>query len=61
MATMDELKERVKQLENELEAVKKGKSYVVRDKINTMSSEVVDSNPYRCVINVDFQRKIYFL
>jgi hypothetical protein len=42
--SVEELKERVAELERELEALK-GSS--PRQKIDTMSSEVLDSNPYR--------------
>ncbi|CAH1789124.1 unnamed protein product [Owenia fusiformis] len=44
MSTIEELKERVRCLEAELEKSKK--SSVARQKISQMSSEVVDSNPY---------------
>jgi hypothetical protein len=45
MATIESLEKRVKELEEELTAVRSGK--VVRERIAQMSSEVVDSNPYR--------------
>ena len=46
---MEELKKRIAELENELrlEKSKNESSSVHREKINEMSSEVVDSNPYR--------------
>ena len=47
--TMKELKKRIAELENELrlEKSKNESSSVHREKIKEMSSEVVDSNPYR--------------
>ena len=50
--TMDEvqaLKDRVCQLESELEEMKK-KNAGGREKISKMSAEVVDSNPYRSAL-----------
>lgn len=46
---MEDLKKRILQLEEELrlERSKNETSSSVRPKINQMSSEVVDSNPYR--------------
>lgn len=46
---MEDLKERIAQLEEELrlEKSKNELSSVARPKIGQMSSEVVDSNPYR--------------
>lgn len=43
---IEELKAKIKELEIALEMEKKRKG-PVREKINEMSSEVVDSNPYR--------------
>ena len=43
---MEELKARIAELESQLEA-ERNKSKVKREKITQMSSEVVDSNPYR--------------
>ena len=55
MATMEELKLRVRELENELIKCKQKQCAVEdapspephRPKIDKMSAEVVDSNPYR--------------
>ena len=47
MATINELQEQIKALKAELEAEKSKNSGIVRHKIAMMSSEVVDSNPYR--------------
>lgn len=55
MATVEELKLRVRELENELIKCKQKQcatedahsSELHRPKIDKMSSEVVDSNPYR--------------
>lgn len=46
---MEDLKKRIAELENELKAekAKNEASMVARPKISQMSSEVVDSNPYR--------------
>lgn len=47
MASVEELRAKVKQLEEELQAEKdRNVSSAGRQKIETMSSEVVDSNPY---------------
>ena len=46
MSTIEELQKKVKQLEAELTAVRNSNK-VGREKIVQMSSEVVDSNPYR--------------
>lgn len=47
MATVEELKAKIQQLESELQAEReKNENLAVRQKIETMSSEVVDSNPY---------------
>ena len=45
MEVVQELKNRIEQLESELKAVKIETG--ARQKISQMSSEVVDSNPYR--------------
>ena len=58
MATVEELKLRVRELENELIKCKQKRCTEEdannqahhRPRINKMSAEVVDSNPYRCVI-----------
>lgn len=50
MATVEELKLRVRELENELIKCKQRQSAAEeahRPKIEQMSAEVVDSNPYR--------------
>lgn len=51
MATVEELKLRVRELENELIKCKQRQSAAEdahnRPKIDQMSAEVVDSNPYR--------------
>lgn len=46
MSTVEELQKRVKDLEAQLAAAQ-GNAGPVRQKIDVMSSEVVDSNPYR--------------
>lgn len=46
---MEELQKRVRELEAELQAIKKQNKSGGREKISQMSSEVVDSNPYRYV------------
>lgn len=46
MATVEELQKKVKELESQLAAAQ-GNVGPVRQKIDVMSSEVVDSNPYR--------------
>lgn len=46
MATVEELQMKVKELEARL-AVAQGDARPARQKIEVMSSEVVDSNPYR--------------
>ena len=45
----EELKNKIKELEKELERIKNDscKSLPAREKIEHMSSEVVDANPYR--------------
>lgn len=50
MASVDELLNKIKDLENQLarEKLRKGP---VREKIAEISSEVVDSNPYRFLKN----------
>jgi hypothetical protein len=45
MESMKDLQKRVKELEAELEKTRQ--AVVFRSKISEMSSEVVDSNPYR--------------
>lgn len=45
-STEAQLRQRIKQLEDQL-AGKDNASSMARDKIEKMSSEVVDSNPYR--------------
>ena len=47
MATVEELSARVAELERQLAECRKSQSHPKRDKIGEMSSEVVDSNPYR--------------
>ena len=47
--TIAELKEQIKQYEMQLEKEKLA-NVTQREKISTMSSEVVDSNPYRLLI-----------
>lgn len=53
MATVEELKLRIRELENELIKCKQQRSQenlqnpVLRPKIEKMSAEVVESNPYR--------------
>ena len=44
---LDELRSRVRQLEDELSAIKTKDEARQRRKIATMSAEVVDTNPYR--------------
>lgn len=46
MGSIDELKQRIEELEAQLAAAKQ-KNVLRREKIENMSSEVVDSNPYR--------------
>ncbi|XP_033728977.1 ubiquitin-like modifier-activating enzyme 5 [Pecten maximus] len=46
MSTMEELQNRVRQLEDELMQERNRQKSAVRSKIDQMSSEVVDSNPY---------------
>lgn len=46
MASIHELQKKIRELEAELAAVV-GAEVPVREKIQVMSSEVVDSNPYR--------------
>lgn len=46
MATIEELQRKVKELEAKLAAAQ-GNAAPVRQKIDVMSAEVVDSNPYR--------------
>ena len=49
MTSVEALQERVKALEAEVEGYKLQYGGPCRDKIQEMSSEVVDSNPYRLV------------
>lgn len=51
MGSIDELKQRIEELEAQLAATKQ-KDVLRREKIENMSSEVVDSNPYRYSINI---------
>ncbi|XP_067687859.1 ubiquitin-like modifier-activating enzyme 5 [Haliotis asinina] len=46
MASLDDLKLRIAELEDELERERRKNQTAVRRKISQMSSEVVDSNPY---------------
>lgn len=46
MTSVEELQKKVKELEAQLAAAQ-GNMGPVREKIDVMSSEVVDSNPYR--------------
>lgn len=56
MATLEELKLRVRELENELIKCKQKQCAMEdalhRPRIEKMSAEVVDSNPYRWVFNI---------
>lgn len=45
MATAEDLQKRIKELEEQLQLARH--QQCVREKIENMSSEVVDSNPYR--------------
>lgn len=47
MTSVQELLDKIKNLEVELEREKSKHKHTAREKINEMSSEVVDSNPYR--------------
>lgn len=47
MTSVQELLDKIKHLEMELEREKDNHKQIAREKINEMSSEVVDSNPYR--------------
>lgn len=47
MTSVQELLDKIKRLEMELEREKDNRKQTAREKINEMSSEVVDSNPYR--------------
>lgn len=50
MASIEELQQRIKDLEKELAEIKRGENQTsYRGKILEMSAEVVDSNPYRFV------------
>lgn len=55
------LQKRIKELELELEKAKNERSTIGRCKIEQMSSEVVDSNPYRSVKLFLFSRLLPFL
>jgi hypothetical protein len=57
--TIEELKEQIKRYEQELQS-ERAKNYVRRDRIITMSSEVVDSNPYRYHIFLMFYSQSKF-
>lgn len=46
MSSVEELQKKIKELEARLVA-SQSSQHVVRDKIEVMSAEVVDSNPYR--------------
>lgn len=55
MASMDDLKRRIKELEDEVQSCRRNmfgnEGVLSRKRIDVMSSEVVDSNPYRFVVN----------
>lgn len=51
MANVEELKKKISELEAKLAAAQ-GNSGPVRQKIDVMSSEVVDSNPYRYIVYI---------
>ena len=64
MSSIEQLKLRIKQLENQLENERQKREPVqhAREKIAQMSSEVVDSNPYRYdVVTVCKHRPNIFL
>lgn len=46
MADQESLKKRIRELEAEVQRLKTGNETIVRNKIDEMSSEVVDTNPY---------------
>lgn len=46
MAYQESLKKRIKELEDEVRRLKMGDTTTVRSKIDEMSSEVIDTNPY---------------
>lgn len=48
MATIEDLQKKIKELEQELKE-ERSKGGAIRTKISQMSSEVVDSNPYRYI------------
>lgn len=52
MATVEELQKKVSELEEQLKVARQ--QQCVRKKIENMSSEVVDSNPYRCFLIIFF-------
>ena len=56
MASIESLQARIKELEAELTAAKAGGDRAGREKIAEMSSEVVDSNPYRFVRSSKLER-----
>ena len=47
MESIDDLKARIRELELQLDTAKRNEVQVTRPKIEKMSAEVVDSNPYR--------------
>lgn len=51
MASVEELQKKVSELEAKLAAVQ-GNAGPARQKIDVMSSEVVDSNPYRYIMSL---------
>jgi hypothetical protein len=52
MASVEELKAKIADLEGQLASALQTNSTPARSKITQMSSEVVDSNPYRYVVCV---------
>lgn len=53
MSTIEELQQRIKVLEQQLEQAKAEKDATpARQRIEQMSSEVVDTNPYRWLFNL---------
>lgn len=59
MSTIQELQNRVKELEEELKNERNRQAGAVRTKIDQMSSEVVDTNPYRLIESV-FVSLVFF-
>ena len=51
---LEEALKKIKELEKTINDLKQKESKIYRDKIETMSSEVVDSNPYRFTIQLYF-------